>query len=96
MQITIIGAGNMARGIATRALSGGHTVRLINREPDKAARLAAGLQETPQPPTSRQPAQPASAEPASSFSPSPARQPGKSRRSTRLRCPARRSSLPSC
>jgi predicted dinucleotide-binding enzyme len=46
MQITIIGAGNMARGIATRALSGGHTVRLINREPDKAARLAAGLQET--------------------------------------------------
>jgi anti-anti-sigma factor len=44
-QITIIGAGNMARGIATRALSGGHTVRLINREPDKAAQLAAGLQE---------------------------------------------------
>jgi predicted dinucleotide-binding enzyme len=45
MQITIIGAGNMARGIATRALSGRHTVRLIDRDPDKAARLAAGLQE---------------------------------------------------
>ena len=45
MQIRIIGAGNMARGIATRALSGGHTVQIIDREPDKAARLAAGLQE---------------------------------------------------
>jgi predicted dinucleotide-binding enzyme len=45
MQITIIGAGNMARGIATRALSGGHTVQITDREPDKAARLAAGLQE---------------------------------------------------
>jgi 3-hydroxyisobutyrate dehydrogenase-like beta-hydroxyacid dehydrogenase len=45
MQITLIGVGHMARGIATRALSGGHTVRIIDREPDKAARLAAGLQE---------------------------------------------------
>ncbi len=54
MQITLIGAGNMARGIATHALSGGHTVQIIDREPDKAAQLAAGLQETPQPPTSRQ------------------------------------------
>lgn len=45
MQITIIGAGNMARGIATRTLVGGHTVRIIDRVPDKAARLAAGLQE---------------------------------------------------
>ncbi len=42
MQITIIGAGNMARGIATRALSGGHNARIIDRAPDKAARLAAG------------------------------------------------------
>jgi len=92
MQITIIGAGNMARGIAIRVLTGGHTVRIIDRAPDKAARLAAGLQETPQPPTSRRPAQPASAEPASSFSPCPTRQPGRPRRSTRPRCPARRSS----
>src|SRR5258706_14626222 len=45
MQITIIGAGNMARGIAIRALAGGHTVRIIDRAPDEAARLAAGLQE---------------------------------------------------
>jgi 3-hydroxyisobutyrate dehydrogenase-like beta-hydroxyacid dehydrogenase len=42
MQITIIGAGNMARGIATRALASGHTVRIIDRAPDNAARLAAG------------------------------------------------------
>lgn len=28
MQITIIGAGNMGRGIATRALSGGHSVQI--------------------------------------------------------------------
>lgn len=46
MQITIIGGGNMARGIATRALCGGHTVRIIDRDPDKAAQLAAGLQES--------------------------------------------------
>ena len=45
MQITIIGAGNTARGIAIRALAGGHTVRIIDRAPDEAARLAAGLQE---------------------------------------------------
>jgi predicted dinucleotide-binding enzyme len=45
MYITIIGAGNMARGSATRALSGRHTVRIIDRDPDKAAHLAAGLQE---------------------------------------------------
>ena len=36
MQITIIDAGNMARGIATRALLGGHTVRIIDCDPDKA------------------------------------------------------------
>jgi 3-hydroxyisobutyrate dehydrogenase-like beta-hydroxyacid dehydrogenase len=28
MDITIVGAGNMARGIATRAISGGHLVTL--------------------------------------------------------------------
>jgi 8-hydroxy-5-deazaflavin:NADPH oxidoreductase len=40
MQITIISVGNMARGIATRALLGGHTLRIIDRAPAKAARLA--------------------------------------------------------
>ncbi len=40
MIVSIIGAGRMARGLATRALSGGHTVRLIDRNPKKAADLA--------------------------------------------------------
>ena len=40
MDITIIGAGNMARGIAARALAGGHTVTLLSREPGKAQALA--------------------------------------------------------
>jgi 8-hydroxy-5-deazaflavin:NADPH oxidoreductase len=40
MNVTIIGAGNMGRGIGTRLLSGGHTVTLVDREPDSAAVLA--------------------------------------------------------
>ena len=40
MEITIIGTGNMARGIATRALSGGHTVTLLGTEAGKAQGLA--------------------------------------------------------
>lgn len=47
MQVTIIGAGNMGRGIATRALAGAHTVRIIDHHPDKAADLAAELREQP-------------------------------------------------
>ncbi|MER7482571.1 NAD(P)-binding domain-containing protein [Streptomyces sp. NPDC126510] len=43
MQITIIGAGSMARGIATRALAGGHTVILTAKNPAKATRLAEEL-----------------------------------------------------
>ncbi len=43
MDITIIGTGNMARGIATRALAGGHTVTLLGREPEKAQALAGEL-----------------------------------------------------
>ncbi|SMQ19964.1 reduced coenzyme F420:NADP oxidoreductase [Streptomyces sp. Ag82_O1-12] len=39
MQITIVGAGNMARGIATRALAGGHTVTVTAKDPGKAVRL---------------------------------------------------------
>jgi predicted dinucleotide-binding enzyme len=45
MQITIIGAGNMAAGIATRALAGGHSVRLADRDPAKAKALAEDLRE---------------------------------------------------
>ncbi|EDY56564.1 MULTISPECIES: NADPH-dependent F420 reductase [Streptomyces] len=39
MKITIVGAGNMARGIATRALAGGHTVTITAKDPGKAVRL---------------------------------------------------------
>ncbi|ONK12563.1 3-hydroxy-acyl-CoA dehydrogenase [Streptomyces sp. MP131-18] len=43
--MTIVGAGAMARGVATIALAGGHTVRLIDRTPRKAAGLADELRE---------------------------------------------------
>jgi NADPH-dependent F420 reductase len=40
MEITIIGTGNMARGIGTRALAGGHSVTLLGTETAKAQALA--------------------------------------------------------
>jgi predicted dinucleotide-binding enzyme len=43
MEITIIGTGNMARGIATRALAGGHTVTLLGTDTSKAQELAGEL-----------------------------------------------------
>jgi predicted dinucleotide-binding enzyme len=43
MEITIIGTGNMARGIATRALAGGHTVTLLGTSREKAEALAGEL-----------------------------------------------------
>jgi 8-hydroxy-5-deazaflavin:NADPH oxidoreductase len=43
MRITIVGTGNMARGIATRALAGGHDVTLVGTERSKAEKLAAEL-----------------------------------------------------
>ena len=43
MQITIIGAGNMGGGIATRALAGGHSVRLTDKDSAKAKTLAEEL-----------------------------------------------------
>src|SRR4051794_35375625 len=43
MDITIIGTGNMARGIATRALAGGHAVTLLGTEARKAQALAGEL-----------------------------------------------------
>jgi predicted dinucleotide-binding enzyme len=43
MNITIIGTGNMARGIATRALAGGHTVTLLGHTAGKAEALASEL-----------------------------------------------------
>lgn len=44
MKIAIIGAGNMARGIATRALAGGHAVTLTAKDPAKAVELAEQLE----------------------------------------------------
>src|SRR4051794_32639117 len=43
MEITIIGTGNMARGIATRAIAGGHAVTLHGTAPEKAQALAAEI-----------------------------------------------------
>jgi hypothetical protein len=41
--LTIIGNGNMARGIATRALAGGQTVEILGQDAAKAQELAAEL-----------------------------------------------------
>jgi 8-hydroxy-5-deazaflavin:NADPH oxidoreductase len=41
--VTILGAGNMARGIATRLVAGGADVQLLAPDPDKARSLAAEL-----------------------------------------------------
>lgn len=43
MNVTIIGTGNMARGIATRVLSGGHEVTLLGNEAGKGEELAREL-----------------------------------------------------
>ncbi len=43
MNVTIIGTGNMARGIGTRLVVGGNAVTLLGREPEATAALAAEL-----------------------------------------------------
>ncbi len=43
MEITIVGTGNMARGIATRALAGGHSVTLLGTSAENAEGLAGEL-----------------------------------------------------
>lgn len=40
MNITIIGAGNMGRGIGTRLAAGGHSVTFIDRKPEQAKKVA--------------------------------------------------------
>jgi predicted dinucleotide-binding enzyme len=40
MKITTVGAGNMGRGIGTRAIAGGHDVEIIDRDPGQARALA--------------------------------------------------------
>jgi NADPH-dependent F420 reductase len=46
MNVTIIGTGNMARGIATRMLAGGNGVTLVGRNPEKAGELSTQLRGT--------------------------------------------------
>ena len=43
VKVTIIGAGNMGRGIGTRAVAGGHEVELVDRNPEDAEALAKEL-----------------------------------------------------
>jgi predicted dinucleotide-binding enzyme len=40
MKVTIVGAGNMGRGIGTLAAAGGHEVEIVDREPAEAQKLA--------------------------------------------------------
>lgn len=43
MKVTIVGAGNMGRGIGTRAVAGGHDVEIADRDPEQARALAEEL-----------------------------------------------------
>jgi predicted dinucleotide-binding enzyme len=43
VKITIIGTGNMARGIGTRTLAGGHNLTLVEEKPGEGESLAAEL-----------------------------------------------------
>ena len=43
MKLTIVGAGNMGRGIGTRAVAGGHEVEIVDRDPEEARKLAEEL-----------------------------------------------------
>ncbi len=43
MKVTIVGAGNMGRGIGTRAAAGGHDVEIVDRDPAEAQKLAGEL-----------------------------------------------------
>jgi predicted dinucleotide-binding enzyme len=43
MKVTIVGAGNMGRGIGTRAVAGGHQVEVLALDPSHARKLAEEL-----------------------------------------------------
>jgi NADPH-dependent F420 reductase len=45
MNTTIIGAGNMARGIGYRLVGGGHSVTILDRNPESANKLAKELRQ---------------------------------------------------
>ena len=40
MNVTILGAGLMARGIGTRLVAGGNSLTLVSRDPEDGATLA--------------------------------------------------------
>jgi 8-hydroxy-5-deazaflavin:NADPH oxidoreductase len=40
MKVTIVGAGNMGRGIGTRLVAGGHEVEIVDRDPEQGRALA--------------------------------------------------------
>jgi predicted dinucleotide-binding enzyme len=42
-RVTIVGAGNMGRGIGTRAVAGGHQVEIVDHDPAEAQKLAGEL-----------------------------------------------------
>jgi len=48
MNITIIGAGNMGRGIGTRAVAGGHSVTFVDRDPAEAEKAATDVKASAQ------------------------------------------------
>jgi len=43
MNVTIIGSGNMGRGIGTRAVAGGHSVTFVDSNPETAEKTAADV-----------------------------------------------------
>jgi 8-hydroxy-5-deazaflavin:NADPH oxidoreductase len=43
MNVTIIGSGNMGRGIGTRAVAGGHSVTFVDANPEVAEKAAADM-----------------------------------------------------
>jgi NADPH-dependent F420 reductase len=43
MHVTVIGAGNMGRGIGHRLVAGGHSVTIVDRDPEEAGQLAEEL-----------------------------------------------------
>jgi 8-hydroxy-5-deazaflavin:NADPH oxidoreductase len=48
MHVSIIGAGNMGRGIGTRLVSGGHSVTFVDAIPEAAEKTAADVKKAAQ------------------------------------------------
>ena len=48
MQVTVIGAGNMGRGVGHRMVAGGHEVTVVDRDPEEAGRLVEELRDVAQ------------------------------------------------